>query len=134
MQDINKQEATVNGVKVTDLSESGQKLFDKIVALKKEADQLASSFQIEQASAVKFKQLAQAHDLELKEGQTLPQFFAEMAEAAEKVAKEHYSKHEAKNGALKELSDMILEEVNEIKKDEMVEGELEQPETASESE
>lgn len=64
-EEINKEEATINGVPVKDLSDAGQRLFDKLITLKKESDELAAGYQSKQA-------------------------------------------------ALKELSDMILEEVQEI--------------------
>lgn len=66
MTQINKEEATINGVAVSSLSAGGQQLFDKVIALKKEADDLAAQ-------------------------------------------------HGQKEAALKEISDMLLIEVNSIK-------------------
>jgi len=59
------EEMTVNGVPVTSLSEAGQRLFKKIMALKEEADGLVKQ-------------------------------------------------HESKQAALKELTEMVLEEIKEL--------------------
>mgnify|MGYP003651176302 CR=1 FL=1 len=74
MTQINKDEAQINGIPVNRLSSSGQQLFDRVIELKREADELAT-------------------------------------------------KHGQKEAALKEISDMLLTEVNQIKSEDAL-GEL----------
>ena len=65
-QQLNKDDITINGIPLKQLSEVSQKLFDKLVVLKKESDELQAKLQ-------------------------------------------------QKESAVKEISDMILEEVNQMK-------------------
>ena len=50
MTEINKDEATINGVPVKDLSAASQALFDKLIVLKKESDKAAEVYQAKQAA------------------------------------------------------------------------------------
>lgn len=120
MTEINKEEATVNGVPVRDLSEAGQKFFDKLLVLKKEADELASQFQLQQAGSIALKTLSE-QEVELAEGETLADFLNGKAGELDESAKQVFQQHEQKQAALKEISNMILEEVNEMKEAEPAE-------------
>ena len=69
---------TINGVPATQLSEAGQQIFQKVLALKEETDQLSRQFDQKQAA------LRELSDLVLAEIQTLKR--AEEAPAASEDA------------------------------------------------
>lgn len=73
-EEISKETATINGVPVCDLSDASQKLFDKLLVLKKESDELANAYQSKQAA------LKELSDMILEEVQEL-QAKAETTEA-----------------------------------------------------
>lgn len=50
MSQVPFEEMSVNGVPVTSLSESGQRIFKKIMALKEESDNLAKQYDSKQAA------------------------------------------------------------------------------------
>jgi hypothetical protein len=110
MTELNKDEITVNGIPVKDLSAAGQKIFDKLVSLKKETDDLAALFQLKHAGSMELEEMSKTEeDLAFKAK------LSTKAQELAAVAKQTLSQHEAKQGALKEFSDMLLTEVNEIK-------------------
>ena len=114
MTEIKKESATINGVSVTDLSVVGQGFFDKLMDLKKEADTLATQYQIQQAGILAFKAVAEGEEA-LSEGETLSEYLNKKAEEFSVQAQKVYSQHEQKQAALKEISNMITEEVNQVR-------------------
>ena len=118
------EELKVNDIPVSELSKPTQKLFEKLLGLKKETDQLKFAAQVEQGASVKFKQLSENDQVQLEEGQTLQQFFASAAQVTDQAAQQAISQYEAKNATIKELSEIILEEVNEIKQAQQQDGYL----------
>jgi geranylgeranyl pyrophosphate synthase len=110
MTTLNKEDTTVNGVLVKDLSDAGQKLFDKLVALKKEVDDAAAFYQLKSAGSMELEEMSKT---EQDEGfkTKLEAKSKELAQAAQQALQHHNTKQ----AALQELSNMILEEVNEIK-------------------
>lgn len=118
----NPQDLKVNDVPVSDLSAPTQKLFEKLLKLKKETDELRVAVQVEQGASVKFKQLSENDQVKLDEGQTLQDFFASAAQATDQAAQQAIMQYEAKNATIKELSEVVLEEVNEIKQAQAEDG------------
>jgi hypothetical protein len=107
---MNKEDTTVNGVLVKDLSEASQKLFDKLVTLKKEADDAAAFYQLKTAGSMELEEMSKTEQDEAfkTKMQTKSKELAQVAQQA-------LQHHNTKQAALQELSNMILEEVNEIK-------------------
>lgn len=110
MTELNKDEITVNGVPVKDLSAAGQKIFDKLVALKKEVDDLTALFHLKQAGSMELEEMSKT-----EEDEAFKTKLVTKSQELAAFAKQTLSQHEAKQGALKEFSDMLLVEVNEIK-------------------
>jgi uncharacterized protein YqfB (UPF0267 family) len=107
---MNKEDTTVNGILVKDLSEANQKIFDKLVVLKKEADDAAAFYQLKSAGSMELEDLAKS-----EEDEALKTKMEAKSKELAQVAQQALQHHSTKQAALQELSNMILEEINQIK-------------------